>query len=384
MIIKSVGLVILASIIVASRVGAQEQPVRLKTPDTVKVAIKDSTDHIGIVGLPYFSYSPETQLKVGIAGIISFHLDDRDVTNRRSSTISAGASASQLGQNMIATNFDLYFNRLRSRISGRIGYEHMPVRYYGIGAETPQENEIWFYPLYMKVFASYFHQVVKTDDGQGLTVGGRLEYWNTDVDEELTQTPSYGAPVGWEGGLSVGLGLTMTYDTRDNAYFPTKNMYAEIRSMTYPKVMSADYGYTRSYLDLRGYHAFMIGDEPLVVGGQMLYDITLGDAPFYDLPTYGGDLLMRGILRNRFVDKASLAAQVEARMRVWWILGFAAFAAYGDVAPDLIAFSTTHARLTGGAGLRVYLDREAGLIGRIDFGFSELGSAVYFTFGESF
>jgi hypothetical protein len=93
---------------------------------------------------------------------------------------------------------------------------------------------------------------------------------------------------------------------------------------------------------------------------------------------------MRGILRNRFVDKASLAAQVEARMRVWWILGLAAFAAYGDVAPDLIAFSTTHARFTGGAGLRVYLDREAGLIGRIDFGFSELGSAVYFTFGESF
>ncbi len=382
--IKFVGLAVSVVLALYSNANAQDKPLRLKTPDTLKVAIKDSTDHIGIVGLPYVSYSPETQLKVGIAGIISFHLDDRDVENRRSSTISAGASASQLGQNMIATNFDLYFNRLRSRVSGRIGYENMPVRYYGIGAETPQENEIWFYPLYLKVFASYFHRVVSTEDGQGFTVGGRLEYWNTVVDEQLTQTPSYGAPVGWEGGLSVGLGLTMTYDTRDNAYFPTRNMYAEVRSMTYPKVMKADYGYTRSYLDLRGYHAIMIGDEPLVIGGQMLYDITLGEAPFYDLPTYGGDLLMRGILRNRFVDQASLAGQVEARMRIWWILGLAAFAAYGDVAPDAFSFSTSHARLTGGAGLRVYLDREAGLIGRIDVGFSEFGSAVYFTFGESF
>ena len=382
--IKSVGLVILMASIALGTLSAQDRPVGLRTPDTIKVAIKDSTDHIGIVGLPYFSYSPETELKVGIAGIISFQLDDRDVVNRRSSTISAGASASQLGQNMIATNFDLYFNRLRSRISGRVGYENMPVRYYGIGAETLEENEIWFYPLYLKIFASYFHQVVKTEDGQGLTFGGRLEYWNTVVDQELTLDPSYGAPVGWEGGLNVGLGLTMSYDTRDNAYFPTKNMYVEVRSMTYPKVLNADFGYTRSYLDLRGFTSVTIGSEKVVFGGQMLYDVTLNDAPFYDLPTYGGDQLMRGILRYRFIDKASLCAQVEARARIWWILGLAAFAAYGDVAPDLTSFSTNHARITGGGGLRVYLDREAGLTGRIDVGFSELGTAVYFTFGEAF
>lgn len=382
--IKNVAIVLAMVVLACGSLVAQDKPLALHTPDTLKVPIKDSTDHIGIVGLPYFSYSPETQLKVGIAGIVSFHLDDRDVVNRRSSTVSAGASASQLGQNMIATNFDLYFNRLRSRVSGRVGYENMPVRYYGIGAETPQENEIWFYPLYLKIFASYFHQVVKTDDGQGFTVGGRLEYWNTVVDQELTQTPSYGAPTGWEGGLNVGLGLTMTYDTRDNAYFPTKNMYVEVRSMTYPQVLNADFGYTRSYLDLRGFTSVPIGSEQLVFGGQMLYDITIGEAPFYDLPTYGGDLLMRGILRNRFIDQASWCGQLEARARLWWILGLAAFVSYGDVAPDLTSFSTSHARLAGGAGLRVYLDREAGLTGRIDVGFSELGSAVYFTFGEAF
>lgn len=382
--IKSVCFVVLLLAGSCGTLTAQDKPLGLRPPDTIKVAIKDSTDHIGVVGLPYFSYSPETELKVGIAGIISFHLDDRDVVNRRSSTISAGASASQLGQNMIATNFDLYFNRLRSRISGRVGYENMPVRYYGIGAETPQENEIWFYPLYLKIFASYFHQVVRTEDGQGFTLGGRLEYWNTEVDEELTLDPSFGAPVGWDGGLNVGLGLTMSYDTRDNAYFPTKNMYAEVRSMTYLKTMTADFGYTRSYLDLRGFTSIPIGSEDLVIGGQLLYDITLKEAPFYDLPTYGGDQMMRGILRYRFVDKASLCAQVEARARVWWVLGLAAFAAYGDVAPDLTSFSTSHARLTGGGGLRVYLDREAGLTGRIDVGFSELGTAVYFTFGEAF
>ncbi|RPI67622.1 MAG: hypothetical protein EHM43_07210, partial [Ignavibacteriae bacterium] len=310
---KGIALALVLTIWGCGTLAAQDKPLGLKRPDTLKVAIKDSTDHLGIVGLPYFSYSPETELKVGIAGIISFHLDDRDVPNRRSSTLSAGASASQLGQNMIATNFDLYFNRLRSRVSGRVGYENMPVRYYGIGAETPQENEIWFYPLYLKIFASYFHRVVQTDEGQGFTVGGRLEYWNTVVDQELTMTPSFGAPTGWEGGLNVGLGLTMTYDTRDNAYFPTKNFYVEARSMTYPKVLKADFGYTRSYVDLRGFTSVPIGSELLVIGGQMLYDITIGDAPFYDLPTYGGDLLMRGILRSRFVDQASWCGQVEAR-----------------------------------------------------------------------
>ena len=335
----------------------------------------DSTsreDALSVIAVPYLSSSPETGLLLGAAGIFSFELDDRDIENRRASTISAGANLSELGQYMVATNFDLYFNNLRSRINGRIGYEKTPTRYYGIGPYSRQEDEVWFDPTYMKVQSSYFHRAIETDEGQGFTIGGRLEYWNTTnalyQDEPLPE--DFVKPHGWDGGLSLGLGLVMTYDTRDNAYFPTKNIYVEGRSMTYARVFGADFEYTRSWLDVRGFYGIPVAGETVVLAGQALFDVTLGNAPFYDLPTYGGDQQMRGVLRSRWIDKASLAGQFEVRSRIWWKLGLAAFIGIGDVYPSKGKMSLAHTRVAYGAGLRVYLDREAGLIG--------------LTFGEAF
>lgn len=341
---------------------------------------------LSVIAVPYLSSSPETGLLLGVAGILSLQLDAQDVLNRRASTISAGANLSELGQYMVATNFDLYFNDLRSRINGRIGYEKTPTRYYGIGPYSRQEDEVWFDPTYMKVQSSYFHRAIETDDGQGFTIGGRLEYWNTSnalyKDEPLPE--DFVKPHGWDGGLSLGLGLVMTYDTRDNAYFPTKNIYVEARSMTYGRVFGADFEYTRSWLDVRGYYGIPVLGETVVIAGQTLFDVTLGNAPFYDLPSYGGDQQMRGVLRYRWIDKASLAGQVEVRSRIWWKLGLAAFIGVGDVYPSEGKMSLAHMRVAYGAGLRVYLDREAGLIGRIDVGKSDWGTAAYLTFGEAF
>ena len=182
----------------------------------------------------------------------------------------------------------------------------------------------------------------------------------------------------------MGLGLVLTYDTRDNAYFPTKNFYFEARSMSYLPVFDAHYTYTRSLLDMRAFTSMDVAGETVVLAGQMMYDATFGEAPFYDLPTYGGDAQMRGILRGRYIDAASIVGQLEIRSRIWWKLGLSAFVSVGDVAPATDKFSLAHTKLAGGGGIRVYIDRDESITGRLDFGFSEWGSAVYFTFGEAF
>ena len=353
--------------------------------DSVVIAHLDSTDHVGIIGLPYLSYAPETQLKLGVAGVMSFQLDDRSVHNRRASTISTGASISQLEQWMIAANFDLFYNHLRSRTVGRIGFERTPTRFYGVGAYSKQEDEIWYDPEYAKVGVSYIHRVIETEEGQGFNIGARLEYWNTVMyTADSIVPPTEGLPTGWNGGLSLGAGLVLTYDTRNNAYYPTRNVYLEGRSMTYARLLDGNFEYTRSYLDLRGFTSFKIGDSTVVIGGQGLIDATFGNAPFYDYPTYGGDLLMRGTLKARYVDKTSFVLQAEIRSHIWWKLGAAAFIAVGDVAPTIGKFSTVHTNVTGGAGLRVYLDKEAGLIARVDYGISEGVGVIYLSFGEAF
>lgn len=336
------------------------------------------------IALPYISASPETGFLLGLAGIMSVHLDDPSVKLRRASTISVGANISQLGQQLLATNFDVYFNKVRSRLNGRVGYEIKPQRYYGVGPNTREDDEVWYTPEYLKIGVSYFHRLIETEEGQGFTLGGRLEYWNTTMQPNDSIPPSnFAPPLGWNGGLSQGLGLVLTYDTRDNAYFPRKNMYVEVRSMSYPKIFGADFEYNRTWLDLRGYvHADVFKD--MVFAGQLLFDVTIGNAPFYDLPTYGGDQQMRGILRGRYMDRSAVVGQLEMRTHIWWVLGLSAFVAAGDVYPSPRLMSLAHTKIAGGAGLRVYLDKEAGMIGRIDVGWSEWGTAGYLTFSEAF
>lgn len=346
---------------------------------------KDSTDHVSILAFPYFSASPESGLLIGAAGIASFNLDSRTTKNRRASTVSLGANASELGRALLATNFDMYFNDVRSRITGRAAYERQPTRYYGIGATSKQSDEVWYNPVNLKFAASYMHQAAITETGQGFTVGLRLEYWNTVMRADShTVDSSFVEPVGWNGGLALGGGLVLAYDTRDNPYFPTKNIYLELRSMNYGKFLAADFQYNRSWLDTRGYIGIPVLGETMVIAGQALIDLTIGNAPMYDLPTYGGDVSMRGVLRGRYIDRASAVGQLEVRSRIWWKLGLAAFIAAGDVFPNWSGMSLSHTKVAGGAGLRIYLDREAGMIGRIDVAVSEWGTAGYFTFGEAF
>lgn len=352
--------------------------------DSLRVAEADSTDAIGIAGAPYVTYAPETQVELGLAGVISAHLDKRRVRQRRASTLGIGLYVTQLQQFSVTTKFDVYFNELQSRITGRIAFERMPNRFYGFGPYSEQTDEVWYRPSYLRTELAYYHRIMKTEEGQGLTIGGRFEYWNTKMYGEIPQPPTSVEPTGWHGGVSTGLGLVATFDTRDNAYYPTTNEYIELRSVQYSDAIGGTFDYNRSYADLRKFFSASIGSLPIVIATQVLWDATFGNSPFYDTPTYGGADKMRGVLAGRYVDHSSLVAQAEVHTKLFWIMGAAAFVSIGDVAPRIDKHSLAHTKLAGGLGVRGYLDQQGGLIGRLDVGFSEWGTGVYIAFAEAF
>ncbi len=345
----------------------------------------DTTDKIGIVGAPYITYAPETKIKLGVAGVVSVNFDPRSVARRRASTLSVGLSVTQLQQFSAILKGEVYFNEVRSRLYARVAFERMPNRFYGYGPYTEEVDEVWYRPDYVKIESMYFHRLIETDVGQGFTLGGRLEYWNTRMMGEIPPAPGgMPEPNGWRGGVSAGVGLAATYDTRDNAYYPTKNHYIEARSIQYFKALGGTFEYNRSYLDMRTFYGFKLFENTAVLGAQILWDNTFGNAPFYDVPTYGGPDKMRGILSGRYVDRSSITAQLELHSKLFWIVGASVFAGLGDVAPDVRLHSISHFKYAAGAGIRAYIDQEGGLIGRVDIGFSEWGTGVYVTFAEAF
>jgi len=121
---------------------------------------------------------------------------------------------------------------------------------------------------------------------------------------------------------------------------------------------------------------------------------TIGDLPFYSLPTLGGANTLRGFIQNRFTDRA--AAHLSAEYRVNIIergyaftdtirierIGLALFYECGTVAAGWEDLDTGRFLDSYGAGLRFAFSREA--IFRLDVGYGAEGSNLTVAFGNAF
>ena len=123
-------------------------------------------------------------------------------------------------------------------------------------------------------------------------------------------------------------------------------------------------------------------------------DTTVGDLPFYDLPSLGGASTLRGYISNRFTDESAWHAVAEYR---FWVIprgfritrtirvervGLALFGELGTVAPSLGDLPERPVHTSYGVGLRISLERVA--MFRTDLGFSDEGTNLTIAFGLSF
>lgn len=127
--------------------------------------------------------------------------------------------------------------------------------------------------------------------------------------------------------------------------------------------------------------------------GFFLQD-TVGELPFYSLPTLGGARTLRGYIQNRFTDRA--AAHFSAEYRINLIergyaftetirierIGLALFYDAGTIAADLDRLDNARFLDSYGIGLRLAFSREA--VFRADVGYSEEGSNLTIAFGNAF
>jgi len=121
---------------------------------------------------------------------------------------------------------------------------------------------------------------------------------------------------------------------------------------------------------------------------------TVGELPFYNLPTLGGSSTLRGYIQNRFTDRAAAHFSVEYRLNLIprgyaftdtiriERIGLGVFYECGTVASDFDRLDDGRFLDSYGIGLRVGFAREA--VFRVDFGWSDEGSNYTIAFGNSF
>jgi outer membrane protein assembly factor BamA len=266
-------------------------------------------------------------------------------------------------------------------------FKNATVRFFGLGPTTAKDDETNYTASETRVnwrFGVYANEVTQ------IAVSQRLRHMQS-IQRGGTPLPFTGdifrdapgeAP-GGGGATILGERISFHYDTRNSLVTPTDGMavtaYAEIN---HNFQNSANPVYSRYGLEIKKMFASESKRAILVVRGDL--QATIGtDVPYYELSSLGGQNNLRGFGVDRYIDKQLIAFSVEERIHVirTRLAGVVAdfeiapFIDTGQVFNSFKNIGFRDYRITPGIGFRGII--RPNVVGRIDYGFSREGGAIF-------
>lgn len=334
-----------------------------------------SAGGIGWFAYPYVFYTPETDLAFGGGAVLSMKFSDLPEGRPSSLTF--------YGFYSINDQFDLtlvpeaYLDHDRLLISGKISGGKIIDRMYGSGPTAPEIDD----ELYDADYFSLGGRVVASVEA-AVKIGAVFELKSVAVrDTRGNPFLDDSTLAGRTGGLSVGVGVSAEFDSRDNVMYPSRGIYAFATAHVFTPPLGSDFTFQRYTFDVRGFTEPWAGN---VLAWNLYAMLIGGTPPFYDYALLGGERVMRGYYLGRYRDRAYAAIQGEYRRKIWWRFGGVVFAGAGDVAPGLWDFQIKYIKPTYGAGLRFTFDEDEKMDLRMDVGFGRGTSGVYFSVYQAF
>ncbi len=335
-----------------------------------------STGRFGLLPFPILYYTPETGVAGG-AALVGSHRANASDTSARPSSIVVDLIYTQKKQISAEVCPDVFLDSAMYHVIGLVHFSRYPLRFYGIGSDTPEEFEEPYTSRAFRLSLDALRRIAgdlsggisllyETQTFSALHPGGLLEP---------------GTIAGSRGGRTVGAGVVFHWDTRNNLFTPSSGRFYQLTLRASGRAIGSDFDFTYFNLDLRNFLP-VAGRSVLAV--QALASMTAGRAPFFFLPQLGGSDVMRGYFEGRYRDKDLLAVQVEYRFPIFWRVGGAVFAGAGTVAPEVTRFRIRHVKPGAGLGLRYMYDLVEKMNVRVDVGFGRNNMSVYITANEAF
>jgi len=340
----------------------------------------DSTggpSRFGWIAYPYLFYSPETNLAFGGGGIVYFRFSADSTV--KPSTVTPSFFYSVNDQYDVTVIPEFYIGK-SFYIYSYFSFGSYIDRFYGIGPGTPEISEPDY--AHESIVAQLNFQPQISDAFRAGLYSRLLS--RTITDPKANPFLGDASLHGNNGGLSIGLGGVVAWDTRDNRFYPTGGILNEIRAVYYSKAWGSDFDYNRYEVDLRGYYT-LSGEERSHILGIQFYGVSASSgAPFYDLALLGSKTIMRGYYQGRYRDQVYVAAQLEYRTTLFWRIGMVGFVGAGEVAPRIVDARLKDLLPNYGFGLRYRFDLAEKLDIRFDMGFGKHTNGAYFDIQQAF
>lgn len=322
--------------------------------------------------LPIIFYSPQTKLAAGILPTYIF----RSSPENRPTSVTFPAYYTVNDQISISLLPEVYYKNGLYRLSGSTSYQKWPDLFYGLGNATSADEEEEYTTrstgatidlqrrfgpsLYCGVVGEISHTELVEIESEGLLARGDI--------------------TGAETGTVSGAGVSISWDSRDNIFFPRSGSYHTASVTSFGKVLGGDYFFNRFVIDLRKYAAF---DSNKIIAFQACGSFNDGDPPFGMMPQLGE--IIRGYYPLRYIDRNLLAFQVECRWHpLWKRFGVVGFAGTGRVADRISDLNPNGFKFAAGIGIRYLFIPAEGLNVRFDIGIGHESSEIYFDIDEAF
>ncbi len=119
-------------------------------------------------------------------------------------------------------------------------------------------------------------------------------------------------PFGWEGGWWNSAGIGLAWDTRSDVFRPQSGSWIRGHITYAPSFAGNISDVGRLSITASHYRSFHLIRD-ITIAGQINYEQITGNAPWYMMPSLGGEYNVRGFTTDRFRGNSVLNYTIEAR-----------------------------------------------------------------------
>ena len=294
------------------------------------------------------------------------------------------SAAEQIERKVVFSYTDPAFSQGRYSLNfGASFFKNATARFFGLGEATSESGETNYTAREGRAnwrFGVHVNEVTQVSVGQ--------RFRQVSLQRGATDLPFTGDQFGGVDGvqgetLILGHRATFFYDTRNNLVSPTDGMavtaYAEVNQ----NIRNGDHPiYSRYEFEMKKLFPSESKRAILIVRANL--QATIGtQVPFFEQSSLGGQNNLRGFGVDRFIDKHLLAFSIEQRIHLvrTKIAGttadfeIAPFLDTGQVFNDYRDVTFTNYRMTPGIGFRGIV--RPNVVGRVDYGYSREGGAIF-------
>jgi outer membrane protein assembly factor BamA len=331
-----------------------------------------------LIVFPALTRSIETSWAGGGAASYTFKASRSD-TSSRTSSIQMALLYSLKKQLITAVKGTQYLKDESWILQEHFSYSSFPDKFWGLGKDTKdaEYEDYSFQQMYLML-----HPMRKI--APNWFAGLLYEYqrvWNFKYpagglfDQQQIK--------GRHGYHVSGAGLSLTYDSRDHAFWPTRGSFAQAYFNHYSKVTGSDFTFTNFVLDFRKF--FALSKKSVFATQAWIFGNIGDDVPYRNLALFGGNNAMRGYYEGRFRDLQQFVLQGEYRQELIKRFGFVLFGGIGNVAHRVDQLNFNNLKYSIGGGMRYALNPSERLNLRIDYGIGKgNNSGFYFQLSEAF